>query len=323
MLPDLAVVSIDSIANMNMGDVVMPTVYVVNTGNLTAEKVSLRMKVNDENDIVEVSNQPLKAGDTLKYTFIKGFTVPQVTADQPYYFLSVESEMSCDMDGTNDIYTFVGGVNLMDMSVYSIGTPKPAASGCDTGRKEIYVNINLYNYSSVVVDSATVHVIVDSANTIYAEFTELVTDIAVGNTNMSLHTAYKVPDFNGKYKVTVYVENVKGEMNNSNDTATVEACAIKNNVAVAAIDADRYQLGQNIPNPASMRTTIPFNLPQAATVTLSVLGVNGQLLLVKEIDASAGANSYDLDVNNLAAGIYYYAREYKGQRQVRKRQIVK
>ena len=323
VLPDLAVVGIDAIAGKNSGDVVTPTVYVVNTGNLDADRVPLRMKVNDENDIVEVCNQPLKVGDTLKYIFKQGFTVPDVSAEQPYYFLSVESEMSCDIDATNNVHTFVGSVNIMDLSVYSIGTPKPAASGCDTGRKEIYVNINLYNYSGVAVDSATVHVIVDSANTIYAEFTELVTDIAVGNTNMSLHTAYKVPDFNGKYKVTVYVENVKGEMNNSNDTATVEACAIKNNVAVAAIDADRYQLGQNIPNPASMRTTIPFNLPQAATVTLSVLGVNGQLLLVKEIDASAGANSYDLDVNNLAAGIYYYAMEYKGQRQVRKMQIVK
>ncbi|MBR4492539.1 MAG: hypothetical protein IKO98_07770, partial [Bacteroidales bacterium] len=205
VLPDLAVVSIDTIPSMSSGDVVMPTVYVVNTGNLVAEKVQMRMKVNDANDILETSNFPLKPGDTLKYTFKQGFTVPDVTADQPFYFLSVESEMSCDMDATNDIYTFVGGVNLMDLSVYSIGAPKPAASGCDTGTKEIYVNINLYNYSDVMVDSATVHVIVDSANTVYAEFTELVTNVAVGNTNMSLHTAYKVPNFDGEYTVTVYV----------------------------------------------------------------------------------------------------------------------
>ncbi len=323
VLPDLAVVAIDTILSKNMGEVVMPTVYVVNTGNLTAEKVSLRMKVNDENDIVEVSNQPLKAGDTLKYTFIKGFTVPMVTADQPFYFLSVESEMSCDMDATNNIYTFVGGVNLMDVGVYSIGTPKPAASGCDTGKKEIYVNINLYNYSDVAVDSVTVHVVVDSANTVYAEFTELVTNVAVGNTNMSLHTAYKVPNFTGNYKVTVYVENVKGDMNSSNDTATVEACAIKNNVAVPHFLADRYQLGQNIPNPAGMRTSIPFYLPQEANVTLSVLGVNGQLIFSKEIHAMAGENVYELDVNNLAAGIYYYAMEYKGQRLVKKMNVVR
>ena len=323
VLPDLAVVAIDAIPNMSMGDVVKPTVYVVNTGNLTAEKVSLRMKVNDDNDIVESSNFPLMAGDTLKYTFKQGFTVPEVSADQPFYFLSVESEMSCDMDATNDVYTFVGGVNLTDMSVYSIGTPKPAASGCDTGKKEIFININLYNYSDVVVDSATVHVIVDSANTVYAEFTELVTNVAVGNTNMSLHTSYKVPNFTGNYKVTVYVENVKGDMNNSNDTAIVEACAVKNDVAVPHFLADRYQLGQNIPNPAGMRTSIPFYLPQEANVTLSVLGVNGQLLFSKEIHAMAGKNVYELDVNNLASGIYYYAMEYKGQRLVKKMQIVK
>ena len=323
VLPDLAVVSIDTIPSMSSGDVVMPTVYVVNTGNLTAEKVSLRMKVNDENDIVEVSNQPLKAGDTLKYTFVKGFTVPEVTADQPFYFLSVESEMSCDMDATNDIYTFVGGVNLKDLSVYSIGTPKPAASGCDTGKKEIYVNINLYNYSDVVIDSATVHVIVDSANTVYAEFTELVTNIAVGNTNMSLHTAYKVPNFSGEYTVTVYVENVKGEMNNSNDTAKVKACAVKNDVAVEDFDADAYRLGQNIPNPAALRTVIPFNVPQDANVRLSVMSANGQMLFTTEIRATAGANSYELDVEQLATGIYYYSMEYKGQRLVKKMNVVR
>ena len=323
VLPDLAVVSIDTIPSMSSGDVVMPTVYVVNIGNLTAEKVSLRMKVNDENDVVEVSNQPLKAGDTLKYTFIKGFTVPEVTADQPFYFLSVESEMSCDMDATNNIYTFVGGVNLKDLSVYSIGTPKPAASGCDTGKKEIYVNINLYNYSDVVIDSATVHVIVDSANTVHAEFTELVTNIAVGNTNMSLHTAYKVPNFSGEYTVTVYVENVKGEMNNSNDTAKVKACAVKNDVAVEDFDADVYQLGQNIPNPAAQRTVIPFNVPQDANVRLSVMSANGQMLFTTEIRATAGANSYELDVEQLATGIYYYSMEYKGQRLVKKMNVVR
>lgn len=323
VLPDLAVVSIDTIPSMSSGDVVMPTVYVVNTGNLVAEKVQMRMKVNDANDILETSNFPLKPGDTLKYTFIKGFTVPEVTADQPFYFLSVESEMSCDMDATNNIYTFVGGVNLKDLSVYSIGTPKPAASGCDTGKKEIYVNINLYNYSDVVIDSATVHVIVDSANTVYAEFTELVTNIAVGNTNMSLHTAYKVPNFSGEYTVTVYVENVKGEMNNSNDTAKVKACAVKNDVAVEDFDADAYRLGQNIPNPAALRTVIPFNVPQDANVRLSVMSANGQMLFTTEIRATAGANSYELDVEQLATGIYYYSMEYKGQRLVKKMNVVR
>ena len=323
VLPDLAVVSIDTIPSMSSGDVVMPTVYVVNTGNLVAEKVQMRMKVNDANDILETSNFPLKPGDTLKYTFKQGFTVPEVTADQPFYFLSVESEMSCDMDATNDIYTFVGGVNLMDLSVYSIGAPKPAASGCDTGTKEIYVNINLYNYSDVMVDSATVHVIVDSANTVYAEFTELVTNVAVGNTNMSLHTAYKVPNFDGEYTVTVYVENVRGEMNNSNDTARVKACAVKYGVGVEDFDADVYQLGQNIPNPAALRTVIPFNVPQDANVRLSVMSANGQMLFSTEIRATAGANSYELDVEQLATGIYYYSMEYKGQRLVKKMNVVR
>lgn len=323
VLPDLAVVKMDAIGNKNMGDVVIPTVYVVNTGNLTAEKVQLRMKVNDENDIVEVYNNPLKVGDTLKYTFTQGFTVPQIDPDQPYYFLSIESEMSCDMDATNDVCEFVGGVNLIDLSVYSIENPKGSGFGCDSGRKEIYVNINLYNYSDVAVDTATVHVVVDSANTVYAEFTEVVTNIAIGNTNMSLHTPYRVPNFTGDYKVIVYVENVNGEMNNINDTASIEACAIYNDVAVPQFDGEGYSLGQNIPNPANVSTVIPFAVPEDATVTLTVMSVSGQMLYATEIQATAGENNYELNVNALAAGIYYYTMEYKGQRLVRKMNVVK
>ncbi|MBO4402510.1 MAG: T9SS type A sorting domain-containing protein, partial [Bacteroidales bacterium] len=324
VLPDLAVVAMDSIGNHSMGDVVRPTVYVVNSGNLTAEKVELRMKVNDENDIVEVSNTPLKAGDTLKYTFSQGFTVPEVDPDQPYYFLSIESEMSCDMDATNNVYEYVGGVNLIDLSVYSIQNPKASGFGCDSGRKELYVNIDLYNYSDVAVDTATVHVVVDSAGVkVFADFTEKVTNIPVGNLNKSLSTPYVVPNYDGKYNVTVYVEQVNGEMNYANDTVRVEACAIYNDVAVPGFDGDAYSLGQNIPNPARTATVIPFSIPEDANVTLTVMSVSGQMLYTTEISATAGENSYDLNVENLSAGIYYYTMEYKGQRLVRKMNVVK
>ena len=56
---------------------------------------------------------------------------------------------------------------------------------------------------------------------------------------------------------------------------------------------------------------------------LPVMSVSGQLIYSTEISATAGENSYDLNVENLSAGIYYYTMEYKGQRLVRKMNVVK
>ena len=60
-----------------------------------------------------------------------------------------------------------------------------------------------------------------------------------------------------------------------------------------------------------------------AVVTLTVMSANGQMLYTAQVEAEAGNNSYELNVGDLAAGIYYYAMEYKGQRLVRKMNVVK
>lgn len=57
-------------------------------------------------------------------------------------------------------------------------------------------------------------------------------------------------------------------------------------------------LHQNFPNPVAAQTTITFELPTAATVTLDVHDVQGRLLSTRNIDASAGSNSVILSAND-------------------------
>ncbi|MBO4402419.1 MAG: T9SS type A sorting domain-containing protein, partial [Bacteroidales bacterium] len=133
---------------------------------------------------------------------------------------------------------------------------------------------------------------------------------------------FQIPNYTGSFYVKAYLQADWNETDFSNDTLTA-AFRCQGTDAVREAVEPVWQLGQNIPNPAGMRTVIPFYLPQEANVTLSVFGVNGQLLFSKEIHAMAGGNVYELDVNNMASGIYYYAMEYKGQRLVKKMQIVK
>jgi hypothetical protein len=84
-----------------------------------------------------------------------------------------------------------------------------------------------------------------------------------------------------------------------------------------------WQLGQNIPNPASNVTVIPFALPKEGEVTLSVLSANGQLLQRRRIQAQAGDNTIEISTGDWADGLYYYRMEYRGQLQVRKMNIVR
>ena len=84
-----------------------------------------------------------------------------------------------------------------------------------------------------------------------------------------------------------------------------------------------WQLGQNIPNPASNITAIPFTLPQDGEVTLSVTAANGQLVLRRSFRAQAGNNTAEIGTGDWADGIYYYSLEYRGQRLTRKMNIAR
>jgi fibronectin type 3 domain-containing protein len=69
-----------------------------------------------------------------------------------------------------------------------------------------------------------------------------------------------------------------------------------------------YALHQNYPNPFNPTTTIGFDLPVAATVSLKVFNILGQEV-ARVVDAQpfeAGAQSISFDANKLPSGIYFY-----------------
>jgi hypothetical protein len=68
-----------------------------------------------------------------------------------------------------------------------------------------------------------------------------------------------------------------------------------------------YTLYQNYPNPFNPSTSIAFDLPEAAFVTLTVYNVTGQevVTLVSE-PMNAGKHSVNFDGGTLASGVYLY-----------------
>jgi hypothetical protein len=249
------------------------------------------------------------------------------TADQPYYMLDVYALLPCDADGDNDSVRITGNVNIIDNGILSIITP--ATGQCSMGGTVAKVEVRLYNNGTVDnTDSVVVTAVIDSAGTAYMTLTEKVAPMYAGESrNYTFLQTYRVPrlSVNGaqaNYKVTVFLGALEGDIDLSNDTAAVDAC-VEGGVGIEDVTADSWTVGQNIPNPAAEMTRIPYVIPEAGVLTLRIMGMNGQVLYREEIAAEAGNGDIRVNLSDLAAGVYYYSVEYRGERIVKKMNVVR
>lgn len=69
-----------------------------------------------------------------------------------------------------------------------------------------------------------------------------------------------------------------------------------------------FNLMQNYPNPFNPLTTIEFDLPEAAIVSLRIYNILGQEVgvLLDHISLDQGRQIADFDASNLASGVYFY-----------------
>jgi hypothetical protein len=67
-----------------------------------------------------------------------------------------------------------------------------------------------------------------------------------------------------------------------------------------------FELLQNVPNPVSSLTTISFNLPEAATATLTISNAEGRIVKVVKGAFAKGLNTVTLHRADLATGLLFY-----------------
>jgi hypothetical protein len=106
----------------------------------------------------------------------------------------------------------------------------------------------------------------------------------------------------------------------ANDTIRIRR---ETNVGIETLGTNAFTLGQNIPNPANSTTHIDYSIPESGEVIFYVQSASGQLLYSRTIEAISGKNSLEVNTNTLAAGIYFYSIEYKGQRLVKRMSVQK
>ena len=74
-----------------------------------------------------------------------------------------------------------------------------------------------------------------------------------------------------------------------------------------AVNADKFELYQNRPNPFSSSTVIGFDLPRASSVRLQIFDMSGRALKVIEVDGVRGYNEVTLNGNDVkSTGVFYY-----------------
>jgi agmatine deiminase len=85
----------------------------------------------------------------------------------------------------------------------------------------------------------------------------------------------------------------------------------------------RFELLQNIPNPTSTETIIPFSLQQDANVRLEIFDLKGRLIktLVNDF-LSKGEHNYTFSTSNLTEGMYNYVLTIEGRHSLSKKLIV-
>ncbi|HON20363.1 MAG TPA: T9SS type A sorting domain-containing protein, partial [Bacteroidales bacterium] len=326
--PDIAlntVIGVDETNCKYTGDSVYITVEVINVGNLPAVGIPVNLRINNNVVLLDTILSRLEVGDTIMYTFTQPYIVPAVTKLQPYYKVDVATELSCDANLTNNkrqILACVNYINIIDLKVDSV--IKPTAISCDSGLHSIYVSLILANIGETDIASAVINVDIDSAGITVDHISETCGSIAEGMTlEYEFTQAYIVPNFSGNYSVRVYLSTIDNDIDLSNDTLTVNACAIYNDVSVNDITEVDWYVGQNQPNPAQTMTEIPYAIPSDGTLNVKIMSVSGQVLYQKEIQAIAGNHNLVVDIDFLSNGIYYYSMEYEGRIIVKKMTVNK
>jgi hypothetical protein len=295
-------------------------------GNMDLSNINLILQVDtgENNPAIyalfkETYTNTILAGDTAEYMFTNSYTVPW----NARYDVRTYAYLSCDSVLVNNTNMITECVNTKDLRVISIDNPSEAK---DTVGNSIQVMATLNNRSDYDnFPNASITVIVENSLREQTEsFTETQTVGLLATVSHTFVASYTVPD-DSVYYLTVFVDSYDNY--SDNDTMTIRREAVKRlsepePPSVKGIDgAERFILGQNIPNPANNSTRIDYTIPEAGEVVFNLHSISGQLLYSKTIEASSGKQSLELNTSSFAAGIYFYSIEYKGQRLVKRMMI--
>jgi hypothetical protein len=325
--PSLSVTRLTS-SSQSPNDVGFPINQVVtirNTGNVALSNIRVRLTVlvnaQPSTILEETIVGTIAAGDSLSNQALSStYFVPNALI----YGVLIEA-IGCDSAKIYAKTLLEESVNTDDLELRRIDNP--SGTGLDTVGNQIYVKVTLRNNSLANFFTnikATVELRGSNGAVIGFPYAEPVPDIPIssGDTSYTFAQAYTVPN-DSIYTVTVFINDLYGNpLDNfrTNDTVRVTRRTTAS-IGITNMDASRISMSQNIPNPSNGTTRIDYSLPTDGEVIFHVYTISGQELFNQVVETTSGKHSIDLNTSAMAAGIYFYSMEFKGQRIVKRMSV--
>jgi hypothetical protein len=299
---------------------VYPTITINNTGNIDLYDIDLIIRIDTgENNpalyatFTETYTGTILVGSNATYTFANSYIVPW----NARYDVRLNAFLNCNSVMSNATTMITECVDTKDLRIVSIDNPTGTT---DNIGSSIQVRATLNNRSDGdIFNNVQVGFVVTNSQGIQtASGRETLPTIGTSATiSHTFNSTYNVPA-DSVYYLTVYVDSYENYP--ANDTLRIKR---EINVGIETLEGNGFTLGQNIPNPATNSTRIDYSIPESGEVVFYIQSASGQLLYSKTIEAASGINSLEFNTNTLAAGIYIYSIEYKGQRLIKRMSVQK
>ncbi len=299
-------------------------VTIKNTGNIPLPEIDLILSVDAEDifpayhfTATESTDDVLQPGDSITISFNSPYTTPWCAE----YRVHVLAYLHCDTTLLVKEAAIPEYVDIDNLALININNP--VLGEIDTVGSNINIKVTLENKSDATYFSNTaIHArIEDSKGNVILTIPETISEIinTLDSISYTFNTPYVVPD-DSVYYITVFIDKQAQDNYQQDDTIRMKRTT-DYKVGIGSIEPLKISMSQNFPNPANNSTIINYSIPEAGDVTFRIHSINGQLLYNKLVESEGGANTIEVNTSTLAAGIYMYSMEYKGQRVVKRMSI--
>jgi hypothetical protein len=300
---------------------VYQSVIITNTGNMDLSNIGLILQIDTGETgspayviIRETFTGTIVAKDSVTYTFNTLYNAPWHID----YYAGVTAYLLCDTLLASDRMEIPECVDTKDLRIISIDNPVIGTS--DHVGSSIQVAATLNNRSDYdEFTNANITVLVTNSQGVeVTKFREVQTVGILATVSHPFVGTYTVPA-DTVYYLTVYTDSYDNYTAND----TIRMRRETDFVGIETLSEDGFTLSQNIPNPVTNNTRIDYSIPERGEVIFTVHSISGQLLYSKTIEAVSGKQSLELNTSTLAAGVYIYSVEYKGQRLIKRMSVQK
>jgi hypothetical protein len=306
------------------GDDVSQDVTITNTGNMDISDMTVTFEVSTQSQGT-VHTDIAKRKITLSSGQSEKLAFPYIVPASAMYDVNIGVTMDCDpLLLNNNQIGFRECVETEDLALYFIKPLAQKSGEVDSisKTKDLEVSVknegSTQNYTDITIRT---HIEDLNGNVLSGPFVDQITDYIYPLDSFIYIRKYTVPDVD-YYVIKVFIDNM--DKYPGTDTIITTPARKTNKVnALSTIVSDVFTLGQNIPNPAKDNTMIEYSIPLSGEVVFKVQSVSGQILYTQTLQSESGKHVIELKTSDLAAGIYFYSMEYKGQKLVKRMSIKK